>query len=113
MFADTRWASSPTQNLRYLNWKTAVMNILKENKNKKMVVLEIGCGQTVPTVRMQAESFLKSVPNDQCTLIRINPEDPPLTTIRTIADNVISIDSRGVTVLQTIDRYIRELEQKR
>ena len=48
---------------------------IKENKQKSMVIIEIGAGIAIPTVRWASENTL----NDRCDtktwLIRINPDD--------------------------------------
>ena len=68
MFGDWGWKESRTskQEYRYNKWK-------KANKDKKMVIIEIGAGTAIPTVRIEGE--LLSSRNPDATLIRINPRE--------------------------------------
>ena len=63
MFGDYQWIENRTQEqiLRYNAW---VRNVSTDN----LVVVEIGAGKAVPTVRWECESH-------QAKLIRINPRD--------------------------------------
>lgn len=69
MFGDWSWISSrtDTQNIRFNNW-------LQEVKKEKMrlVIVEIGAGKAIPTVRMKSEYIAQTYNG---TLIRINPQD--------------------------------------
>jgi hypothetical protein len=42
----------------------------------RVVILEIGAGLNVPTVRFQSEELLVMLPQAQCTLIRVNADFP-------------------------------------
>ncbi|OQX74815.1 MAG: NAD-dependent deacetylase [Campylobacteraceae bacterium 4484_4] len=65
MFGDYRWISRRTD-LRYER-----MRIWLEKKSRtKMVIIEIGAGTAVPTVRMMSEKIMRDY---NATLIRINP----------------------------------------
>jgi NAD-dependent SIR2 family protein deacetylase len=76
MFNDNYWLESRThaQQVRYHNW-------LKSINAKKVVVIEIGAGDAIPTVRYQAQTLRR---NYAQTLIQINPNPG------TYADIVIS-----------------------
>ncbi|MFC1562663.1 NAD-dependent deacetylase [candidate division KSB1 bacterium] len=69
MFGDWSWISSRTdaQSQRFSKW-------LQELSKKKirLLIIEIGAGEAVPTVRMKSE-YLAQINNG--TLIRINPRD--------------------------------------
>lgn len=67
MFGDWGWLDSRTsvQELRFDKWLNSIVN-------KKIVVLEIGAGNAVPTVRYKSESVIAS---RNAILIRINPRD--------------------------------------
>lgn len=67
MFNDCRWVPDRTmeQEERLRRW-------LKINKGKKMVIIEIGAGKAVPTVRYFSESTAREY---DAVLIRINPRD--------------------------------------
>lgn len=68
MFGDWGWseARSDTQEARYKKW-------LKKQRMKKLVIIEVGAGVAIPSVRLQGEMVAKRRPN--ATLIRINPRD--------------------------------------
>lgn len=67
MFGDWHWISNRTQRQtdRFRRW-------LFNNGDKKIVIIEIGAGTAVPTVRYESESILGS---NNAHLIRINPRD--------------------------------------
>ena len=69
MFGDWNWLShrSENQSDNFYNWQ----RILKQN-NAKPVIIEIGAGRAVPTVRMKSERIAQEF---NATLIRINPRD--------------------------------------
>ena len=69
MFSDFQWNSFRVdeQNQNFRNW-------IKENENKSLVIVEIGAGLAVPTVRMTCESLLQSW-SGEASFIRINPRD--------------------------------------
>lgn len=67
MFGDFYWVSmrSDKQSDRFYNWISTV-------KNSKIVVIEIGAGKAVPTIRLKSQRLVR---NYNATLIRINPRD--------------------------------------
>ena len=69
MFSDFQWNSFRVdeQNQNFRNW-------IKENENKSLVIVEIGAGLAVPTVRMTCESLLQNW-KAEASFIRINPRD--------------------------------------
>lgn len=68
MFGDWSWnhKRSSKQEHRYMQWR-------KANKNKKIVIIEIGAGSAIPTVRYEGEQLSTRYSNT--TLIRINPRE--------------------------------------
>ena len=68
MFGDAWWNETREfeQKQRYLRW-------LKENRDKKMAIIEIGAGTAIPTVRIQSEKV--ALQTKDAKLIRINPRD--------------------------------------
>ena len=67
MFGDWNWNSKRTtqQEEKYNSW-------LKKNKSKKILVIEIGAGTAIPTVRRESENIAKY---HKGSLIRINPRE--------------------------------------
>jgi hypothetical protein len=67
MFGDSTWLSTITQEQEAAF--NAWIKMLKQNQ-ARLVVLEIGAGITVPTIRWQSEQIAQEF---RCPLIRINP----------------------------------------
>lgn len=69
MFGDWEWISHRTegQEIRFGIWLNRV-----KNENLKLVIVEIGAGTAVPTVRWTSEKIASQL---NATLIRINPRD--------------------------------------
>lgn len=69
MFGDWSWLSHRTdsQSYRLSQWLNGI-----RAKGMKLVIVELGAGHAVPTVRMQSEQTARSYGG---TLIRINPRD--------------------------------------
>jgi NAD-dependent SIR2 family protein deacetylase len=67
MFGDWKWNPKITlnQETRYNKWK-------KQNKSKKLLVIELGAGTAIPTVRRESENIAKYYNGN---LIRINPRE--------------------------------------
>jgi NAD-dependent SIR2 family protein deacetylase len=67
MFGDFNWNSRRTlnQETRYTVWNRA-------NKGKKLLIIELGAGTAISTVRRESESIAKYYDGK---LIRINPRD--------------------------------------
>lgn len=71
MFNDADWIGSRTeqQEWKLHQWWQTLMA-----EHSKLVVIELGAGTAVPTVRRMSESI--AVLRDTATLIRINPREP-------------------------------------
>lgn len=69
MFGDWNWVAnrSSDQSSRYHNW----LNEL-QTANANLVIIELGAGHAVPTVRMESQSIFRS---HNAEFIRINPRD--------------------------------------
>lgn len=69
MFGDWAWVEdrSRMQSLRLKKWLRQI-----ETEKRRLVVLEIGAGMAVPTVRLKSEQVADSY---EASLIRINPRD--------------------------------------
>ena len=67
MFGDCKWNPKRTinQETRYEKWK-------RENKGKKLLVIELGAGTAISTVRSESENVSRYYNGK---LIRINPRD--------------------------------------
>ena len=67
MFGDWKWNPKRTinQETRYEKWK-------RENKGKKLLVIELGAGTVISTVRSESENIAKYYNGK---LLRINPRE--------------------------------------
>ena len=92
MFGDWNWLSHRThaQHNRMLEWRKGL-------SGKKMVILEMGAGTAVPTVRYMSDKFLDMFDSK---LIRINKREPDVPT------GNIGISGGALDVLERIDRNI-------
>ena len=61
MFNDETWIRNGEQEALYLLWMHAVLNVCEEDEGVGVVVLEVGCGLNVPTVRWRSESVWQMV----------------------------------------------------
>ncbi len=95
MFGDWDWNSSRTseQQTRHQSW-------LRKRLDRKVIVIEIGAGKAVPTVRLKCEGIASETSG---SLIRINVRDP-----NTPRGNV-SLPIGGLEALRRIDAIIEEL----
>lgn len=82
MFSDLQWINDVAQEWRWQAWKAAVADVARSRqgfrqKLLKVLVLEIGCGANVPTVRHAAEgAALDFKDYADVTVVRINPDFP-------------------------------------
>ena len=73
MFYDYSYLGDTIPPLLNRAWEASVISCLKNNEKSRVVVVEIGCGANVTTVRHHSEKFLASCAFDapgRCTLIR-------------------------------------------
>jgi hypothetical protein len=83
-----------------------------DNLKRKIVILEVGCGLNVPTVREHNENFV-SVLGDCCTFIRVNPEYPLVgkeVQSRFQGAKVINLLSRGLETITEINACLFEMD---
>eukprot|EP01114_Cavostelium_apophysatum_P011645 TRINITY_DN25_c0_g2_i1.p1 TRINITY_DN25_c0_g2~~TRINITY_DN25_c0_g2_i1.p1 ORF type:complete len:328 (-),score=41.89 TRINITY_DN25_c0_g2_i1:1046-2029(-) len=85
------------------NWTECVRATLKENPKLKLVILEIGCGIRIPSIRKRCEEMFQSCPEAQTEFIRINP-DYPLNPI--LKAPSIPIQGTCKKTLQEIEEHI-------
>ena len=76
----------------------------------RLVMLEVGCGMTVPTVRMEMECVLRDLTEEgadaSVTLIRINPEFPQNPGWE---GQTVSIRAKAEEALRGIDDALRQM----
>lgn len=125
MFGDMSWQDVTPQQKQWSNWRKAVKAHVEEvteaGKTIRAVVLEIGAGGNVTTVRNQSEEQLRQLlmAGADAHLVRVNPEYPlgdedAFSPDGTNCDNVVSVMSRGLDAINRIERAlvcIREADQ--
>lgn len=97
MFGDWSWNSLRTelQENRFYQWLREILL-----KNFRLVVIEIGAGPAVPTVRHLSERVSAS---HKATLIRINPRDHHVP-----GESDVSIPSSAIDAIRGIERLMKE-----
>lgn len=90
------------QYVEYNAWKTKMLEICND-KSKKVVVIELGCGTLIPTVRAEDDSFLLATENS--TLIRINPD--ALTDACRNPEKTIRVPSGALAALERINAFLQ------
>ena len=97
----------------YQEWEDAMEDAVSGDETLSLVVLEIGCGERVPSVRLECEAVARDClkRGGNATLIRINkegalpmiPEDEPPSDSIELCDHTIFIRGAAAEVLQRID----------
>eukprot|EP01115_Flamella_aegyptia_P000351 TRINITY_DN104_c0_g1_i1.p1 TRINITY_DN104_c0_g1~~TRINITY_DN104_c0_g1_i1.p1 ORF type:complete len:379 (+),score=90.17 TRINITY_DN104_c0_g1_i1:117-1253(+) len=108
MFGDDTWVHDPIQSDNYYAWKDAVKKFLEKHPEKKMVILEIGCGIRVPSVRYQSEGYVSG--HDNVTLVRVNPDYPLMQGQQ--HPQLISIRSAALKAIVSIDYHLKSLDKE-
>jgi NAD-dependent SIR2 family protein deacetylase len=102
----------------YQNWEEQMeAKMARTDKELTLVVLEIGCGIRVPSVRKEcedviADSAARCAGTDgkiRCTHIRINPDDDEIQDHALTNAKAISIRSTALKTLQAIDARFDKL----
>ncbi|KAE8995285.1 hypothetical protein PR001_g20127 [Phytophthora rubi] len=117
MFHDRQWIANTAEENGYIAWESVMEVMLQEDPTLNLVVLEIGCGTRVPSVRRETEMVVADVIEGcgcpQATLIRVNPDIPTCDNPLILAnDCFVPIRSRGLEALEGIDQELTKLLQK-
>lgn len=101
MFEDTSflWDVLSEQEAAYDKWAEGLVD-------KKLVIIEIGAGTTVPTIRYHGESLCADYP-DEHFMVRINPSD--YETPVGADDFIVPLPLGGLAALQRIDERIKAI----
>ena len=91
MFSDWDWHSTSSEN------QQRILSKWIDLRDKKLVVIEIGAGNAIPTVRYACESFAESTGG---VLVRINRVDAEIT------GRGISIFQKGKYTLEKINTFL-------
>jgi len=105
MFGDFCWKYDMAQSSRWDVWWEAVVD-LSQDENIKVCVVEVGCGERIPTCRNTSEQMVLDVleKGGEAKLVRINPEDPSSSPNEVVAGHLMEIKSRGLRAIQHIDQ---------
>eukprot|EP00931_Biecheleriopsis_adriatica_P015098 TRINITY_DN11740_c0_g1_i1.p1 TRINITY_DN11740_c0_g1~~TRINITY_DN11740_c0_g1_i1.p1 ORF type:complete len:479 (-),score=89.07 TRINITY_DN11740_c0_g1_i1:30-1433(-) len=122
MFGDMRWNAVESQRDRFEVWKSVVHRLAgkleKQGPRKlRVVILEFGAGNNVPTVRRTSESALQSFKDAgaETHLVRVNPDLPlgDMEEFRTGGsrhDLVIPVMGQSLAVLEKIRSFLPKHE---
>lgn len=117
MFQDANWVTDYEQEARWLSWLSAVESVALERARAssgarlRILVLEIGCGGNVRTVRETVESMsMRFSRVAGVTLVRVNPDHPfpddPLTAIWNPHLDHLALNCQGLEALKGILRAV-------
>lgn len=117
MFDDWNFQGNEETHRRITDWRAAVLKEAegrKKGEKLKVVIVEIGAGNRVPTVRGESEGFhqrLKAKGAEPC-LVRISPDLPVWDDTRNPrrfiqGQNFISVLSTGLDALQKVDNILQ------
>mmetsp|Transcript_27595 Transcript_27595/g.65446 ORF Transcript_27595/g.65446 Transcript_27595/m.65446 type:complete len:95 (-) Transcript_27595:186-470(-) len=79
----------------------------KKERRRGLVVLEIGAGVRVPTVRQTSEKLIRQAAGRGGMLIRVNPDFPQRN--KAPADSFISLKEGALVTLRALDEIIARL----
>eukprot|EP01130_Rhizamoeba_saxonica_P007172 TRINITY_DN2892_c0_g1_i3.p1 TRINITY_DN2892_c0_g1~~TRINITY_DN2892_c0_g1_i3.p1 ORF type:complete len:364 (+),score=71.12 TRINITY_DN2892_c0_g1_i3:79-1170(+) len=109
MFYDTSYIEYTIPDKYRKAWKETVKHLIMNDQSKKLVIMEIGAGDLITTIRGKSERWFNSFGN-QCTLIRINP-DFPLFDDDNQPDQFIPLKGYGLDTLRKIDEHLSKLKE--
>lgn len=117
MFGDLQFVDNEAQEERWGAWINTAMNVARNvhasNKRLRVVVLEIGCGDNVRTVRHLTESTAQDLASRgaQATLVRVNL-DLPLPDTVPQGFRFIGVMSGGLEALQRIESELASMKER-
>lgn len=122
MFSDLGWVSDQGQELRWSSWRRAVSTVAQAacqyGRRVRILILEIGCGGNVPTVRHAVECAAADFAADaDVTVARINVDFPLPDKLLFPSGHMrhLALPCRGLEALQRIQRHYESMppEQRR
>eukprot|EP00438_Fugacium_kawagutii_P019316 Skav202367 [mRNA] locus=scaffold1406:62331:62858:+ [translate_table: standard] len=111
MFGDYSWQDNDAQEERFETWTQQVSELAKQRSGTdsplNVVLLEVGAGGNVTTVRRRSEDILENVLNSgaDARLLRVNP-DFPLADKSALDGYVVSLMGRGLECLEMINAFM-------
>lgn len=111
-WGDRDWLDSQQQLSRWNHWMQVLGELVAEGSEGtglRCVLLEIGAGGRVPTVRQTSEQILQVLLEGgaDAKLIRINPKDSEADDPDS-QEHVVSIKGTGLEALKAMDELISE-----
>jgi len=105
MFGDMNWlGTSGEGSLSYFTWKRSMKKVCNAIKGR-LVILELGAGIIIPTVREESEHLLSTM--SHATLIRINPDYPQTAH----PAQTISFKMSALEAITKLDEEIEKLQK--
>jgi len=91
----------------YRQWCEAVIAALRRNDGLRLVIVEIGCGLRVPSIRKRCEELFAACAVGQAELVRINPE---FAQQGIVAAPTVSLVAPALTALRQIQAEVDKLQ---
>jgi len=118
MFMDLAWVDNLMQEKRYRSWLQAVQDECQERRFPpiNVVILEIGAGKSMPTVRMNSQNVACRLERVGATvhLIRVNPGDAGPDGFKGARlRRFLEINAKGLECLEMIDAEIDAILETR
>jgi NAD-dependent SIR2 family protein deacetylase len=113
MFNDRDYKKNKPQVAAYRKWRQMLYKQLKasasgddagEDPPFQLLILEIGCGTSVPRLRWESEALGLDF-GDHCTVVRINKEQPGGCVLE--GSQLISVRAGAQEAIQKIDTHVR------
>lgn len=107
-WGDREWLDSQVQVGRWKRFMEVLGEVVAASEGLRCVLLEIGAGGRVPTVRQTAEQILQVLLEGgaNAKLIRINPKDSEADDVD--EEHLVSIKGTGLESLMAMDALIGE-----
>ena len=84
-------------------WRNGVTKLCNQ-QHKKLVIIEIGAGIRIPSIRHHSEGLIQSLKN--CTLIRCNPDFPEIPIRPNTIGKTISIKMKALQFIEAVDALL-------
>jgi len=109
MFGDGGWVDEKPPSSKYEMWQQ--MMLKRVNAGKKLVILEIGCGTKISSVRNNDEILSFKCRDGGVSFIRVNPnpKEAGFTSYTKETAEKISIVAKGLPAILEIDKHITKM----
>jgi NAD-dependent SIR2 family protein deacetylase len=107
MFGDSDWRRERTEQEVWWEWKQRIIALCRSNPTHRLVILELGCGKNVPSIKCGAQSLARDLPG-QASVVRINNWAPDLTGFDSA--DMLLVEKRAIEALPRIDEHLVKLK---